>query len=188
MRKIRKMVKNNLETIIRGLEDEIIMHLDEAERLKKALAIIKGDSEVPRTEEKGNGALQSNPDWPNYPFNAPILDKLRYIEDKDHTLWRKRDIEDLIEKIEGKRAAAKTLKNLAQKMVKLIKDKQLVNLKMNNSNLYSFYTTRHEWIEQENDGKKITYKIVPGHEPAEEILKNLTVEQKRPENFIVSGF
>ncbi|MCW3084240.1 MAG: hypothetical protein JWP12_1606 [Bacteroidetes bacterium] len=182
------MVKNNLETIIRGLEDEIIMHLDEAERLKKALAIIKGDSEVPQTEEKGNGGPATNPDWPNYPFNESILDKLRYIEDKDHSIWRKRDIEDIIEKIEGKRAAAKTLKNLAQKMVKLIKEKKLVNLKMNNSNLYSFYTTRHEWIEQESDGKKVGYRILPGHEPAEDILKNLTEEQKRPENYSVSGF
>jgi hypothetical protein len=176
--------------IIKDLEDQILARLKkiksmqtEVETLQKNVTALRelGEDETPVLIETTENPAAN---FPGYPLNGSLHEKFRYLEDRTLKVWMKRDMDLLIEQAEGKRHAAKTLKNSAQKIHYYIKKHELINLKYNNSNKYSFYTTRPEWTEQQNDG---TVHLLSQHEPEASQIEKLSEEQRKPENIIWNG-
>jgi hypothetical protein len=117
-----------------------------------------------------------------YPIDKDLIDKLRYHDDTANRFSSSEEIKQFIKKMEGGKSK-KTLDNFAQKLHYLVKNKELIRMKYNNSNKYTFYATRKDWIEL----KKDTYYIIVRHQPSPELIRNLNDEQKAPENIAWAG-
>ncbi len=183
-------MKNRTE-IITDQEDQILIRLKEiksmqieVDTMQKFVASLRnmGNEEIskPSTEESSSGNVAVN--YPGYPLSGSLIEKFNYLEDQTLKVWTKKEMTQLIEQIEGKKAT-RTLKNSDQKIHYYLQKHELINLKYNSSSKCSFFTTRREWIEQ-NEG--VTH-LLPQHEPEEIKLASLTQEQRKSENIIWKG-
>jgi len=123
--------------------------------------------------------IGNNDDFIGYPKGENLLAKLHYYEDRENRVWKIQAATAFLEKAEGSKRA---FNNMAQKINYYVKKNQMISLKYNNSRLYTFYTTRYEWVEGVTKIKgKFKATLVPGHEPLPQELSNLTDEQKNNE-------
>jgi len=132
-----------------------------------------------------NSDLEGIENNSSYPMAGSLLDKYKYLENRAGMVWRRKDLEALIEDIEG-RKGARTLKHSAQKIHKLIQEGKLIALKYSGSKKYTFYTTNREWIEL-NYYSKGKHRIKPGHEPQSKELGRLNDDQRKQENIEWDG-
>lgn len=126
--------------------------------------------------------LEAQQIHPDYPMDDGLAKKLIYMCDKLNRFASTDEISEFITKIEGE-GAKKTLNHLPQKLHYLVKQKELIKMKYNNSNKYTFYATRRDWL----DIKGKVIQLIPRHAPNPELIKNLTDEQKAPENIVWDG-
>ncbi|MCW3102440.1 MAG: hypothetical protein JWO09_880 [Bacteroidetes bacterium] len=182
------------DEIIKGLEEEILPRLKEISVLQKEVAVLQTAVETLRGIEKAPEAAVSDikqdfnlTDYPGYPLNGSIIEKYQYLEDRALKVWNRRDMEALIQKIEGKRHAAKTLKSARQKVSYHIKVHELIRLKYGNKTKYSFFTTRPEWVERIEEEGKVKFRLLAQHEPEPVSLAGLSDDQKKSENICWSG-
>jgi hypothetical protein len=188
-----KKMKNRND-IIKDLEDQILPRLqqiktlqgevDTLQRSAAALRELDGGTLLPAKENSQDGSLA---DYPGYPMSGILLDKYRYLEDRTLKVWRKKDMEDLILKIEGKRHAAKTLKSARQTTAYYIKNRRLISLRYANKNKYGFFTTRSEWVERNDEDGKISFHLIAQHEPEQSLLVGLSEEDRKSNSITWSG-
>lgn len=185
-----KNMKQKAE-IIQDLEDQMILRLQRIKALQNEVDLLESTVSSLRELNEDGTSLTKEPiqekngleNYPGYPLNGTLLDKYRYFEDITLKVWTREEMILLIEKAEGKRQSAKTLKSSRQKTHYYIKTRELIKLKYNNKNNYSFFTTRPEWVERvENDGK-IEFRLLSQHEPEPALLANLA-EHLRKSNLI----
>ncbi|HWY09963.1 MAG TPA: hypothetical protein VN026_01500 [Bacteroidia bacterium] len=180
--------------IIFDLEEQILPRLKqikllqgEVDTLQKTVSALRqldveGPQPIKETAQENN---LSN--YPGYPMNGTLIEKYRYLEDKTLRVWSKTDMEILIEQVEGKTEAIETLKSARQKTHYYISRHELIKLKYGNKNNYTFFTTRPEWVQRDNNEGKITYCLLSQHTPEESLLSGLTEEQRHPNNISWSG-
>ena len=186
-------MKKKADIIIDLEENEILPRLKsikalegEVDALQKTVnALRQLDEQTIELKEKAQPLSLIN--YPGYPTDGNLIDKYRFLETKTLKVWSKTEMESLIEQIEGKERAAVTLKSARQKTHYYINLRELIKLKYNNKNTYTFFTTRSEWIERDKDGDKIIFRLLPEHEPEKALLSNLTEEQRKSENICWSG-
>jgi hypothetical protein len=188
-----KMIKNRAD-IIKDLEDQILPRLQEIkilqgevdtlQRSAAALRELDGGILIPVKENPQDNNLA---DYPGYPMNGILLEKYRYLEDRTLKVWRKKDMEELILKIEGKRHATKTLKSARQTTAYYLKNRRLINLRYSNKNKYSYFTTRIDWVERHDDNGKVTFQLLPQHEPEPTFLAGLSEEDRKSNSITWSG-
>jgi hypothetical protein len=178
--------------IIKEQEDEILIRLKEIKAMQTEVNTMQkfvdslrvlGEENILVTAKSGIQLESPMANFPDYPLAGSLLDKLRYLEDRTLKVWMRKDMDRLIEQIEGKEMSTKTLKNSSQKIHYYIHKQEMLNLKYNNSNKYSFYSCRREWTEQV-DGLT---RLLPQHEPEESKIASLTLEQRKPENITWNG-
>ena len=123
-----------------------------------------------------------NNELSEYKAEFCLAEKCNYCDDMDGRIWRKKDLTELIKKEEPDFENTGALKNIDSKLNQLVAGKRLIFIKMSNSNMYCFYTTRKEWLEKNENGN---YRILSERMPKPELIANLTEEQKN--NIIVDG-
>lgn len=188
-----KKMKNRND-IIKELEDQILPRLQEIkilqgevdtlQRSAAALRELDGGVLLPVKENSQDSSLA---DYPGYPMHGTLIEKYRYLEDRTLKVWRKKDMEELILKIEGKRHAAKTLKSARQSSAYYIKKGALINLRYANKNNYSFFTTRSEWVERNDENGKISFHLLAQHEPEQTLLVGLSEEDRKSNSITWNG-
>lgn len=180
------------EDIIFELEGQILPRLNqikilqnEVDTLQKTVSSLRGLGEnTPIT--KTNDQENTLANYPGYPMQGTLIEKYNYLEDQTLKVWTKEQMEGLIATIEGKHAK-KTLKSARQKTHYYISKHELIKLKYSNKNGFTFFTTRSEWVEREDNDGKLTFRLLPQHEPDAALLSGLTEEQRKPENINWSG-
>jgi len=183
------------DEIIKDLEDQILPRLKEIKTLQDEVSALQSTVDTLRgldqreVATKPKEVIMDNDlnNYPGYPLNGSLIDKYRYLEDKTLRVWLKQDMEKLIGQIEGKKQASKTLKDSRNKAYVHIQRKELIRLKYSNKNSFSFFTTRSEWIEREQNDGKITFRLLPQHEPEPAKLLGLSEEHRKSENISWSG-
>ncbi len=177
----------NLRKVLRETEDNLLRYYDDRGKMDFIIKSLENyrDS-LKKILEGDSGESIIDPNKPiikyhGYPIEGTFREKLMYIEDIEHRVWRRKDIDKLILEIEGDVKGRRTISNSAQKIGLLLKDKELIGLKYNKSNKYCFYTTRQEWIEKNYDGEG-HHRLLEKHEPHPLLLDSLTPEQKQNES------
>ena len=131
--------------------------------------------------------LDSQTKVPDYPYDGSLLDKIRFAENIDLRFWNTKTLDKQIIEIEGIKGK-KTLKDLPQKLNYYIKKKEIISVKYNNSNFYTFYSSRREWVQNVRVTKnEMTAEFVKGHEPRPELLLNLSEEQRQTKKLVWAG-
>lgn len=176
--------------LIRELEEnEILPRLNqietlqrEVDTLQKAVSTLKGREENPEGQSKQNARESSPANYPGYPINGDLFEKLQFLEDLTLKVWTSGQVKNLILKAEGEDRGTKTLKSAGQKIHYFTNIGKLINLRYNNRKKYSFYTTRMAWLEKTTDGSNVTYRLLPEHEPEESFLEGLSEQQRSPDS------
>jgi hypothetical protein len=179
-----KMKQKN--EIIQDLEDnEIFPRLlqikslqGEIDVLQYTVSTLRGldQQSSPIVKENNQGDMLAN--YPGYPLNGTLIEKYAYLEDKTLKVWRMVDMWGLIQQIEGKRQSTKTLKSARQATHYFLKTRELIRIQYGGKRAFTFFTTRLEWIEKENDGTNATIRLLSQHEPDPKLLSELTEAQR----------
>jgi len=150
-------------------------HRNEVEKYKKILDLLD-DSGIPELSLKLDTTISEH-NFPDYPFNEPLLVKYIFLEGKLGRWWSKNQMRQLIKQIEGPEKSKLTLKNDDQKIQYYVSTrKELMRIKVDSLVKYTFYSSQKEWIEETENGE---FKIAEGHEPLPEFLLGLTEDQKQ---------
>jgi hypothetical protein len=180
--------------IIKEMEDEILSTLEDinskqhkVNALQTCVKTLRGpvndiEASPPEISEPNNLL-----EYPGYPIEGPLLEKLRYLEDITLRVWKVKYMEKLIRKIEGEDRSRKLLIDFRKKVSALVTTKQMINLKYNDSLKYCFFTTRHEWVEIISEGFHKTYKLKPEHGPEKKDFGNLPEDKRGPESITWRG-
>lgn len=111
--------------------------------------------------------------FPDYPRNAELIDKLRFIETvMMKAWWRKKEMTSKIEEIEGHNT--KTLNSLQKYFETCIKNKELIMVRYSGSNILTFYTTNTNLVERTDGGY-----LRAQQESQNEKMKKLTEEEHK---------
>lgn len=177
-------ITNHRSKLLQDLDDEILERQQKVKKLEEELNLEKG--EISRLAEARNILTHTGSetkktelrpldlDFPGYPKNGSLLDKFKYFEDKDHKMWRKKDMENSLRLAEGPDGAA-LIKHLSSKLHYYADNGQLITMSYNGANLYSFYTSKFSWINISPDGY---HTVKKEHAPSEELLQRLSPEQR----------
>ena len=189
-------LNNQTEKFIKDLEDMLVKRQQRAKILQEeldqeraeigkmveALKILSQDSTAYQ-ESKKTELRTIDLDFPGYPEEGTLIDKIKYFENMDMRMWKKMEMEKLLIKAEGEKGKI-IAKHLSSKLHYYTRHGHLINMRYNNSNLYSFYTTNIDWIEKGRNGQ---HKVREGHEPNEIHIQKLNNEQRDIKNITWEG-
>ena len=189
-------LNNQTEKFIKDLEDMLLQRQKRAKVLQeeleqeraeigKMVEALKILSQDPTTyqESKKTELRTIDLDFPGYPKEGSLIDKIKYFENMDMRMWRKKDMENMLIKAEGEKGEV-IAKHLSSKLHYYTRHGHLINMRYNNSNLYSFYTTNRDWVEQARNGQ---HKVREGHEPKGIYTQKLSEEQRDIKNITWEG-
>ena len=177
----------NKSEIIIELERMALHHMTEAQKFQKAVYMIADEAYPVEDGKKGAAKFEVvQRELPGYSTKWEPLEKFRYFEDRNMKVWNKTEISEFLTEAEGSRAANKIMSEFRAYAMKAVKANKLARLSYNNSKLYIFFTTRQEWIDKSGaSGNK--YLLLTEHCPKDELLGNLSEEQKSPKNIVWAG-
>jgi hypothetical protein len=182
---INRFMRSKNEIAVDLENNEILPRLETLKLLQNEIAALQstvttlralGNEDAPLAKE--NIATNELANYPGYPLQGSLIEKFAYLEDQTLKVWRMSDMLAIIQKIEGKKQSAKTLKSARQKAHYYLKNKELIRLQYGSKRAYTFFTTRPEWVEKENDGNTTTLRLLDQHEPDSILLSGLTEGQR----------